>query len=95
MSRSPEPRCGHALRGRLTSHSAATFQRAQVSPPFLFPRLFRTDADWVQFCSGLTVSGGRAQISYGVGDCASMAVSMPEDDFLAFAGVDPPPSFTQ
>ena len=63
------------------------FMLLNVSAPFIFPRLFQTSADWIQFCVGLALDSERAEISYGVGDCAAMAVTMPRADFLRFAGV--------
>jgi hypothetical protein len=58
------------------------FALLNVSEPFVFPRLFKTDADWVQFGAGFALVGAHAIITYGLGDCAALQVRVPVRELL-------------
>jgi hypothetical protein len=62
------------------------FALRNVSPPFVFPRLFGTDAEWVQFGAGLAVEGGHAILTYGLGDCSALQVRLPARELFRLAG---------
>jgi hypothetical protein len=68
--------------------AAPPFTVRRVSSPFVFPRLFDSEVDSIQFSSGLALlpdsRGGASQsaspnllVTYGVGDCAAMQVTLP------------------
>ena len=61
------------------ANSTPPFALHRISSPFLLPALFHTDADVIQFASGLVVDEATAILAYGLGDCAALQLIVPTD----------------
>ena len=59
--------------------STPPFALRRISSPFLLPAMFQTDADVIQFISGLAFDGQYAVLTYGLGDCAALQLTVPID----------------
>ena len=76
----------------LQASATPPFELRYFSAPFMFPRLYNTDVDFVQFCAGLAIGDNTSELTYGIGDCGAFSVSMPKHMLLHFANVSGPRS---
>ena len=53
----------------LQASATPPFELRYFSAPFMFPRLYKTDVDFVQFCAGLAFGDNTSELTYGIGDC--------------------------
>ena len=64
---------------------APPFAMRALSAPFSFPPAFGNEVDLIQFCSGIGLTEGNTSltITYGVGDCIAMKLTLPTEQVLS------------